>query len=86
MNELVLGISLVLGFPTYLLDLLINRRIAISTLGLFLFRWLSTCFGGSTPMLVNPLRANTLLFVAFVLLQVSKLRREGKPRQIAHPA
>jgi hypothetical protein len=43
-NELVMGISFVLGFPSYLFDLWINKRIAISLLGLFLFRWIATCF------------------------------------------
>ena len=86
MNELVLAISFVLGFPIYLLDLWINKRIAISMLGLILFRWIATCFAGPTPGLCSPWFGNQLLIVAFVLLQFSKLRREGKPRQTTHPA
>ncbi len=80
-NELVMGISFVLGFPMYLLDLWLNKQIAISMLGLFFFRWIATCFGGSTPVLCSPWRGSLLLIVAFVLLQLSKLRRERKLRQ-----
>jgi hypothetical protein len=79
MNEFIMAISFVLGFPAYVLDLWIDNRIAFSMLGLFLFRWIATCFGGPTPVLCNPLRGSVLLIVAFVLLQLSKLRREGKP-------
>lgn len=85
-NELVMAISFVLGLPIYLLDIWINKRIAISMLGLFLFRWIATCFGGPTPVLCNPLRGSVLLILAFALLQQSKLRREGKARPTAHPA
>lgn len=85
MNELLLAISFVLGFPIYLLDLWINRRIAIFILGLFLFRWIATCFGGPAPVLCSPWRGNLLLIAAFVLLQASKLRPAGKPRQSADP-
>ena len=74
-NELVLAISLVIGFPIYLLDLRINQRIAISMIGLFLFRWIVLCFGGPTPVLCSPWRGSVLLIVAFVLLQLSKLHR-----------
>jgi hypothetical protein len=85
-NQLILGISLILGFPTYLLDLWLESRIAISMFGLFVFRWLATCFAGPTPVLCNPWRGNILLIVAIVLLQFSKLRRERKPRHNAFPA
>jgi hypothetical protein len=81
MNELILAISFVLGFPIYLLDRWINKRIAVSMLGLFLFRWIATCFGGPTPVLCSPWRCSVLLIVAFGLLQLSKLRRERKLRQ-----
>ncbi len=86
MNELVLAISLVLGFPIYLLDIWINKRIAVSMLGLFLFRWIATCFAGPTPVLGSPWRGNVLLIVAFVLLQFSKLRQERKAGHTTHPA
>lgn len=85
-NELVMGISFVLGLPVFLLDLWINKRIAISMLGLFLFRWIATCFGGPTPVLCSPWRGSVLLILALVLLQLSKLRREGKARQTANPS
>ena len=85
-NELVLAISFVLGFPIYLLDLWINERIAISMLGLILFRWIANCFAGPTPVLCSPWWGNQLLIVALVLLQLSKLRRERKPGRTTHPA
>ena len=86
LNELVLAISFVLGFPIYLLDLWINKRIAVSMLGLFLFRWIATCFGGPTPVLCSPWRGSVLLILALVLLQLSKLLRERRLKQTAHPA
>ena len=86
MNELVVGISFVLGFPMYLLDLWLDKRIAVSMVGLFFFRWIALCFGGPTPVFCSPWRVSVLLIVAFVLLQLSKLRRERKPRQTAYPA
>ncbi len=81
MNELVLAISFVLGFPIYLLDLWLDKRIAMSMFGLFLFRWIALCFGGPTPVFCSPWRVSVLLIVAFVLLQLSKLRRERKLSQ-----
>jgi hypothetical protein len=80
-NELVVAISFVLGFPIYLLDLWLDKRIAISMVGLFLFRWIALCFGGPTPVFCSPWRVSVLLIVAFVFLQLSKLRRERKLRQ-----
>lgn len=85
-NELVMAISFVLGFPIYLFDIWIDKRIAFSMPGLFLFRWIATCFGGPTPVLCSPWRGNVLLILAFVLLQLSKLRQARKPGQTAHPA
>ena len=85
-NELIGGISFVLGFPAYLLDLWLDKRIAISMLGLFLFRWIALCFGGPTPVLCNPWRVSVLLIVAFVLLQLSKLWHGRKLKQTAHQA
>lgn len=82
-NELIMGISFVIGFPTYLLDLWMDKRIAAATLGLFVFRWIATCFGGPTPILCNPLRGSMLLVAAILLLQLSKVRRGRKLRQAA---
>ena len=48
-NELLMGFSFILGFPMYLLDLWIKKRIAISLLSLFVLRWIARCFAGSTP-------------------------------------
>lgn len=74
--ELILGITFLLGLPIYLLDLWINKRIAIFVLALFLFRWITGCFAGGTPHLCSPISvpASIFLFSAFVLLQSSKLR------------
>jgi hypothetical protein len=82
-NELVLGISFVLVLPAYLLDLWLDSRIAISMFGIFLFRWIARCFGGPTPVLCSPWPGSVLLIFAFVLLQVSKIRRILKSRQAA---
>ena len=82
-NELVMGISLVLGLPIYLVDVWLNGRVAVSMLGLFLFRWIATCFVGPTPVLCNPLRGSVLLISAFALLQVSRLRQTAKAPQAA---
>jgi hypothetical protein len=82
-NELALGISFVLGAPIYLLDLWMDKRIAISMLGLFFFRWIATWFAGPTPVLCSPWRGNVLFILAFVLLQLSKLRQLRKTRQAA---
>lgn len=73
-NELVLGISLVLGLPMYLLDLWLKKRIAFGLIGLFLFRWAVRCLSGPSPVLYSPWRGNILLILALVLLQSSKLR------------
>jgi len=75
-NGLLMGISFVIGLPVYLLDRWIDKRVAISMIGLFLFRWIATCFGGPHPVFCAPWRNSVLLMIAFVLLQVSKLRRE----------
>jgi hypothetical protein len=77
-DELVFGVSLVLGLPMYLLDLWIDKRIAICLIGLFLFRWGALCLGGPRPSLSNPFvwPVGILLFFALVLLQASKLRKK----------
>ncbi len=85
-NELVLAISFVLGLPAYLLDLWMDKPIAISMLGLILFRWIALCYSEPTPSLVSPWYGNQLLVVAFVLLQLSKLQGKGKPKPTTHPA
>jgi len=75
-NELVFGISLLLGLPMYLLDIWFDRRIAFCLLGLFLFRWILRSFVGPHPGISNPFvwPVGLLLFLALVLLQSSKLR------------
>src|SRR5271156_1585290 len=76
-NEVVLGVSLALGLPAYLLDLWTAKRVQVPVflLGLFVFRWVARCFGGTTFLLCNPLRGSLLLIVAFALLQYSRLRK-----------
>lgn len=81
MNELVMGISFVLGFPIYVLDFWTGKRIAGFMVGLFMFRWIARCFGGSTFVFCGPWRGSILLILAFTLLQLSILRREGKLRR-----
>lgn len=78
-NEVVLGVSLALGLPAYLLDLWTTRRVRLPVflLGLFVFRWLARCYGGTSFVLCNPLRGSVLLIVAFALLQYSTLRKVG---------
>lgn len=80
MNEAVMGVSFVLGFPMYLLDLWLKRRIAVCLLALFVFRWVARCFGGPTPVLCNPFiwPVGILLFLALILLQWSKLRTSSR--------
>jgi hypothetical protein len=76
-NEVVLGVSLALGLPAYLLDLWTTKRVRVPVflVGLFIFRWLARCFGGPTFVLCNPLRGSVLLIVAFALLQYPSLRK-----------
>jgi hypothetical protein len=76
----VFGISLLLGFPMYLLDLWLKKRVAFSLLVLFLFRWAVRSFGGPTPVFGNPFDwpVGILLFLALALLQWSKLRDASK--------
>ena len=73
-KEVVLGVSLMLGLPVYLLDLLIAKRMPLCLLGLFLLRWLARCYGGPAFVLCSPLQGSVLLIVAVGLLQWSKLR------------
>ena len=75
--DLVFGISLLLGFPSYLLDLWLKRKFAYVLSALFLFRWaLLSLAGGPHPALVNPIAwpVGILLFLALALLQWSRLR------------
>ena len=75
-NEVVMGISFVLGFPAYLLALWLKRRLAVSLLALFLFRWVARCLGGPTPALCNPFiwPVGILLFLALIFLQWCRLQ------------
>jgi hypothetical protein len=75
--DLVSGISLLLGFPSYLLDLRLKKKFAFFLSALFLFRWaLLSLAGGPHPAFVNPVAwpVGILLFTALVLLQWSRLR------------
>ena len=85
-NELIMAISFVLGLPIYLLDLWMDTRIAASLLGLFLFRWIARCFGGSAPTVVSPWPFSQLILSAFVFLQLSKMRRARELRRTTYGA
>ena len=86
--DLVFGFSLLLGFPSYLLDRRLKKRFAFCLLAVFLFRWAVLSVGGLTPgpvdlsewlegLLLFPIEwpVGILLFLALALLQWSKLRR-----------
>lgn len=75
LSEVVVGISLILAFPAYIVDLRSRRRIIIVMPALFAFRWLALSLLVHPPMLVAPWRFNLLLISACVLLQWSKLRK-----------
>jgi hypothetical protein len=71
------GISLLLGFPMFLLDLWLGKRFAFCLASAFLVRWAILSLGGPTPGIVNPAgwpMGFFPLLAAFVLLQWSKLR------------
>jgi len=74
--DLVFGISLVLGFPMYLLDLWLKKRYAFFLASLFLVRWAIRSFMGPTPVFGDPIDwpVGILLFSSLALLQWSKVR------------
>jgi hypothetical protein len=74
-NELLMGLSFTLGLPMYLVDARRRHRIVLYTPALFVVRWIARCFAGPTPTLVTPFAwpLGALLFLALVLLQLSKL-------------
>lgn len=80
-HELVFGISLVLGLPTFLLDLKLKKQFAYFLSALFLFHWAALCFSGPVPVFTSPFSwpVGILLFIALASLQWSKLR--ARPAQ-----
>jgi hypothetical protein len=74
-NDVLLAASFVLGAAMYAADVWLDERVAVCLLTLWLFRWAALCFIGRTPALASPWRGSQLLIAAFVLLQLSKLRR-----------
>ena len=70
------GISLLLGFPMFLLDLRLKKQFAFCLASLILVRWAILGLSGPTPAFGNPAAWPTgfLLVTALVLLQWSKLR------------
>ena len=52
-NELLMGITFVLGLPMSLLDLDSTKRIAFGLVTLFWLRWVACCFGGATAVLCS---------------------------------
>jgi hypothetical protein len=70
-----LDISLVAGLPAYALDWRAGRRMIVFLPALYLFRWLVVSQIGPAPYHMGPpWRGSVLLFVASVLLQLSKLK------------
>jgi hypothetical protein len=76
-NELLMGITFVLGLPSYLLDLYISKRVAFGLISVFLLRWVACCFGGPTAVLCSPWKINAMIIVAFVLLETAKWRQSS---------
>jgi hypothetical protein len=72
--EVLVGISLVLAFPAYVMDLRSRKQIIIFMPVVFAFRWLALSLLVHPPMFVAPWRFNLLLIAACILLQWSKLR------------
>jgi hypothetical protein len=74
--ENLFGISLLLGFPMFLLDLRLKKQFAFCLASLILVRWAILSFSGPTTVIGNPAAWPTgfLLVTALILLQWSKLR------------
>ncbi len=71
--QVMWALTLVTGFPMYLLDLWLNTRLAVALLALLIFRSMAA-------YLVNPgiaanWRLSALLFTGFLLVQTSRLLR-----------
>ena len=75
--DIVVGISLLIGLPAYVLDVRRSGRLLIFLPVALLFRWSAISFAGSPPTLARPWTGNVLLIVAILFLQWSKLRRHG---------
>jgi hypothetical protein len=73
-NELLMGITFVLGLPMYLLDLYSSRRIAFGLITLFFARWVACRSGGPTAVLCSPWKVNPMIIVAFILVESAKWR------------
>jgi hypothetical protein len=79
-DELLIGISFVLGAPMYLLDLRLKKRLAICLLTLLVCRW-AILSAGAWPPRFSDLFAwpmGILLTLSFVFLQLSRLPRTGR--------
>ncbi len=82
-----LDISLVAGLPAYALDWRTGRRVIVFLPALYLFRWLVGSQIGPAPYhLGPPWRGSLLLFVASVLLQLSKLKNQPLARRVGRSA
>jgi hypothetical protein len=74
-TDLTIGIGLVLGLPTYVLDLWSKTRIVMFLPALFLFRWVAGSFASTPPSFGGePWRGSVLLITSALLLQWSKLQ------------
>jgi hypothetical protein len=78
-----IAISFLLGFPMYVLDLLIKRQLAICLLSLIVCRWALLTFGTWPPHPTDPFAwpMGILLTLSFVFLQLSRLRPVKKIAQ-----
>ena len=85
-NEALLGITFILGLPSYVCDIWIGSRVAVILPGLFIFRWIATCFAGGTYQACNPLRCNVLLIVGFGILQLCKLANSQANDEVQKPS
>ena len=73
--DIVLGISLVIGLPMYILDLWSKRRFIAFLPSLFVIRYVAMVYASTPPTLGPPWLGSKLLIAASVLLQWAKLRR-----------
>jgi hypothetical protein len=76
--EIALGISLVIGFPMYMLDFWSGKRLVLFLPALFIFRWITEISVGTSTALVRPWRGSVLLIAASVLLQLTKSRSRAR--------
>lgn len=79
-NEIAMSIAFILGFPAFLADAFLRRRIPIVMLAVFIFRWLIRCYDGKRFALCDPFvwPVGILLAGAIVLFQAYLYRRSSE--------